>query len=59
MIEISKADSVVLLITAGTSYKLDESVFTLKPEEKFKDNEHPHAAVSRRIANVRLKERRR
>lgn len=55
MIEISNADSVVLLITAGTSYKLDESVFTLKPEEKFKDNEHPHAAVSRRIANAAAK----
>lgn len=55
MIQVNKADSVVLLITAGTSYKLNESVFMLDPEEKFVNNEHPHAEVSRRIAKAAAK----
>lgn len=51
-IQVNEADSVVLLITAKTSYKLDDSVFTLSPEKKFMNNEHPHAAVSQCISQA-------
>ena len=52
MIQVNNADSVVLLIAAGTSYQLNETLFTLAPENKFTGNEHPHAAVTRRIAQA-------
>lgn len=51
-IEVSKADSVVLYLTASTSYELDEDVFLLPNREKFKGNPHPHEAVSGRIAKA-------
>lgn len=49
---VQKADSVVLLITAKTSYQLKSSVFTALPEDKFKENEHPHNLVCRLIADA-------
>lgn len=51
-ISIQHADSTILLITAGTSYQLRESVFLLPPEEKCKGNEHPHNNISARIAEA-------
>lgn len=48
-ISIRKADSTMLVIAAGTSYQLKESVFLLPPEDKCKGNEHPHNKVSARI----------
>lgn len=50
MLRVDGADSAVLLITAGTSYKLCEDVFLLDHPDKLKGNEHPHAAVSARMA---------
>lgn len=52
MIRVDSADSVVLLITAGTSYRLCEELFLNDPKNKLKGNEHPHAAVSARIAGA-------
>lgn len=51
-IEVNRADSVVILIAAGTSYQLNEGVFVLPHDEKCKGNEHPHRAVSERIASA-------
>lgn len=48
-INVSKADSVILYITAATSYELKDSVFLLPNAEKFKGNAHPHDQVSKRI----------
>lgn len=54
-IEVTGADSVVILIAAGTSYVLNEGVFALPHDEKCKGNEHPHRAVSERIASAAAK----
>lgn len=52
MIRLDNADSAVLLIAAGTSYKLCEELFLNEPQKKLTGNEHPHAAVSARIAKA-------
>ena len=49
IIEVSNADSVVLYITAATSYQLKESVFLRPNAEKFKGNVHPHSLITKRI----------
>lgn len=54
-LNVRKADSTVLLITAGTSYQLRDSVFLLPPSEKCKGNEHPHPQVTERICNATRK----
>lgn len=51
-VEVQEADSVVLYITASTSYRLKDSVFLLPPTEKLKGNPHPHGEVSARIARA-------
>ena len=51
-IEVNQADSVVLLLTAGTSYRLEERVFLLSGTDKCKGNSHPHEAVSARIKSA-------
>lgn len=52
MIQVNNADSVVLVIAAKTAYQLNQSVFTLSPENKFANNEHPHAAVAQCITQA-------
>lgn len=54
-IDVNRADSAVILIAAGTSYVLNEGVFALPHEEKCKGNEHPHRAVTERIAAASAK----
>ena len=54
-IQVNGADSVVILIAAGTSYQLNEKVFLTPPAEKCKGNEHPHNAISERISNASTK----
>ena len=49
IINVSKADSVILYITAATSYELKDSVFLLPNAIKFKGNAHPHNQVTERI----------
>lgn len=51
-IDISKADSVILYISAATSYQLKDSVFLLPNAEKFKGNTHPHKQVSECIGRA-------
>ena len=51
-IRVNQADSVVLFVAAGTSYQLNEEVFVLPAKEKCAGNEHPHRAVSERIAKA-------
>ena len=50
-ITVHQADSAVIFITAGTSYRLNENVFVLPPLQKCrgKENKHPHQAVKQRI----------
>jgi alpha-L-fucosidase 2 len=55
LININHADSVVLLITAGTSYQLKDSLFLLPPAEKCKGNEHPHDQITERISKATAK----
>lgn len=54
-IEVSRADSAVLYLTASTAYQLKEDVFLRPNAEKFKGNPHPHEAVSARIATASQK----
>ena len=51
-IQVNRADSVVLLLTAGTSYRLEERVFLTSGVNKCKGNPHPHEAVSARIKSA-------
>lgn len=51
-IQVNRADSVVLLLTAGTSYRLEERVFLVSGADKCKGNPHPHRAISSRIASA-------
>lgn len=48
-ISINKADSVVLYISAATSYQLQDSVFLLPNADKFKGNALPHDKVAKCI----------
>lgn len=48
-ISVNKADSVVILVAAGTSYQLNENVFLLSEKDKCKGNQHPHNTISARI----------
>lgn len=48
-ISINKADSVVLYISAATSYQLQDSVFLLPNADKFKGNALPHDKVAKYI----------
>lgn len=48
-INVLKSDSTVLLIAAGTSYQLTDSLFLLPPNKKCEGNEHPHNKISERI----------
>lgn len=52
MIRVNEADSVSLLITAQTSYHLNESLFVLPPEKKVAGYAHPHEAVCKTIAHA-------
>ena len=56
-ITVKNANSALLIISAGTSYVLNENVFLLPPLEKCngKENVHPHEAVSKRIAKAEKK----
>lgn len=54
-IEVERADSAVLYLTASTAYQLKEDVFLRPNAEKFKGNPHPHEAVSARIATASQK----
>jgi alpha-L-fucosidase 2 len=55
-IRVTKANSVVLLISADTNYVLNESVFTQGTHnEKLDINQKPHAAVSKRIRDAAAK----
>lgn len=54
-IEVERADSAVLYLTASTAYQLKEDVFLQPNAEKFKGNPHPHEAVSARIATASQK----
>lgn len=49
MIQVCDADSVSLLIMAKTSYKLNENVFLLPPQEKVAGNPHPHVELCRQM----------
>ena len=49
IIEVTDADSVVLYITAATSYQLQENVFLRPNTAKFKGNVHPHSLITNRI----------
>lgn len=49
---VDQADSVVLLIAAGTSYQLNENLFLLPPADKCKGNEHPHRQITERISDA-------
>lgn len=49
-IRVSKADSAVIFLTAGTSYQLEEKVFLSNGVDKCKGNPHPHDAVTKRIS---------
>lgn len=51
-IQVNRADSIVLLLTAGTSYRLEERVFLTSGADKCKGNPHPHEAVSARITSA-------
>lgn len=51
-IRVEQADSVVLFLAAGTSYRLDERVFLLSGKAKCAGNAAPHAAVSERIGRA-------
>lgn len=48
-IKVVEADSVVMFLTAGTSYNLNEDLFLLPHNEKCKGNISPHKAISERI----------
>lgn len=48
-IEVNNADSVILYISAATSYQLKDSVFLRPNNEKFKGNPHPHSLLDKRI----------
>lgn len=50
LIEISKADSVVLLFVAGTNYKLTPETFIRPREQKNDPKNFPHAELSARLA---------
>lgn len=54
-IEVERADSAVLYLTASTAYQLKEDVFLRPNAKKFKGNPHPHEAVSARIATASQK----
>jgi alpha-L-fucosidase 2 len=52
-IRVVNADSVVLLIAAGTNYRLSEDIFLERTNNKKLDrNEFPHEDVSKRIDNA-------
>lgn len=55
IIRVNRADSVVLLLTAATSYRLEERVFLSSGADKCKGNPHPHENVSARIASATQK----
>lgn len=55
IITVQQADSVILFITAGTSYELNDSVFLSPPILKCEGNEHPHRKICERISNASSK----
>lgn len=55
IITVQQADSVVLLISAGTSYELNENVFLLPPAQKCQGNKHPHQRISGHIQKASTK----
>lgn len=55
IITVQHADSVVLFISAGTSYELNENVFLLPPAQKCFGNEHPHRKISEHIQKASSK----
>ncbi|HAV13253.1 MAG TPA: hypothetical protein DCX06_07170 [Opitutae bacterium] len=55
VITVSDADSVTLLVAAGTNYHLGNKVFTSKHDQKLDPKEFPHEAVTARIASAHAK----
>lgn len=51
-IEVSGADSVTLIMAAGTNYELKPSVFLNPPEKKLDPDRFPHDEVSERISSA-------
>jgi len=55
-ITVSDADSAVILIAIGTNYQLDSKIFlTTKDADKLAGFPHPHAKVSRYLADAAAK----
>ena len=51
-ISIKSADSVIILIAAGTNYILNEDVFLKEPKEKLAGNPHPHERITKIIQDA-------
>lgn len=51
-ISISNADSVVILVTAGTNYRLSEQIFRRSPDRKLDPDEFPRDEVSSRLESA-------
>ena len=54
-VEVSKADSVTLLIATGTNYRLGKHIFSSANAEKLDPNLFPHGEVSALVANAQAK----
>ena len=54
-IEVSKADSVTIIMAAGSNYELKPSIFFNPPEKKLDPNKFPHDKVSALISSAAAK----
>ena len=49
---VKSADSVIILLAAGTNYVLSEDVFLRKDREKLEGNPHPHERITKIIKDA-------